>query len=95
LLNKFNIVIVYKNKKWVVVVLAVLWHKVVVELEDADIRVEAERVKCADMDANALANALVDVSVLLAHAIVDALNLAALSDASLVVTDADVRRLGV
>jgi hypothetical protein len=95
LLNKFNIVIVYKNKKWVVIVVAVLWHKVVVELEDADIRVEAERVKCVDMDANALANALVDVSVLLAHAIVDALNLAALSDASLVVTDADVRRLGV
>ena len=77
------------------VVLAVLWHKVVVELEDADIRVEAERVKCADMDANALANAPVDVSVLLAHAIADALNLAALSDAGLAVTDADVRRLGI
>jgi hypothetical protein len=78
-----------------VVVVAVLWHKVVVELEDADIRVEAERVKCEDMDANTLANAPVDVSVLLALATADALNLAALNDAGLVVTDADVRRLGV
>jgi hypothetical protein len=95
LLNKFNIVIVYKNKKWVVVVLAVLWHKVVVELEDADIRVEAERVKCVDMDANALANARADVSGLHAHAIAVALNLAVRSDAGLAVTDADVRRLGV
>ena len=95
MLNKFNIVIVYKNKKWVVVVMAVLWHKVVVELEDADIRVEAERVKCVDMDANALANAPVDASVLLALATADALNLAAPRNAGLAVTDAGVRRLGV
>ena len=75
--------------------MAVLWHKVVVELEDADIRVEAERVKCADMDANALANAPVDASVLLALATADALNLAAPRNAGLAVTDAGVRRLGV
>ena len=73
-------------------------NKAVAELEDAGIRaaiVVQERVKCAHTDANALANAPVDVSVLLAHAIADALNLAALSDAGLAVTDADVRRLGI
>ena len=61
------------------------------ELEDADVLAEAERVKCAHTDANALANALEDASVLLALATADALNLAALRNVGLVVTDADVR----
>ena len=46
-------------------------NKAVVELEDAGIRaviVVQEHVKCADTDANALANALEDASVLLALA---------------------------
>jgi hypothetical protein len=69
-------------------------NKAVAELEDAGIRaaiVVQERVKCADTDANALANALEDASVLLALATADALNLAAPRNADLAVTDADVR----
>ena len=69
-------------------------NKAVVELEDANVLVVIvvqEHVKCADTDANALANALEDASVLLALATADALNLAAPRNACLVVTDADVR----
>jgi hypothetical protein len=66
-------------------------NKAVVELEDASVLVVQERVKCAHTDANALANALEDASVLLALATADALNLAAPRNACLVVTDADVR----
>ena len=66
-------------------------NKAAAELEDADVLVVQERVKCADTDANALANALEDASVLLALATADALNLAAPRNACLVVTDADVR----
>ena len=69
-------------------------NKAAAELEDAGIRaaiVVQERVKCADTDANALANALEDASVLLALATADALNLAAPRNADLAVTDADVR----
>ena len=69
-------------------------NKAVVELEDANVLAviaEAERVKCADTDANALANALEDASVLLALATADALNLAVPRNAGLAVTDADVR----
>ena len=43
-------------------------NKVAAELEDANVLVVQERVKCADTDANALANALEDASVLLALA---------------------------
>lgn len=43
-------------------------NKAVVELEDASVLVVQERVKCAHTDANALANALEDASVLLALA---------------------------
>ena len=43
-------------------------NKAVAELEDADVLAVQERVKCADTDANALANALEDASVLLALA---------------------------
>ena len=66
-------------------------NKAAAELEDADALAVQERVKCADTDANALANALEDASVLLALATADALNLAAPRNACLVVTDADVR----
>lgn len=66
-------------------------NKAAAELEDANVLVVQERVKCADTDANALANALEDASVLLALATADALNLAAPRNAGLVVTDADVR----
>ena len=69
-------------------------NKAAAELEDAGIRaaiVVQERVKCADTDANALANALEDASVLLALATADALNLAVPRNAGLAVTDADVR----
>ena len=69
-------------------------NKAVAELEDAGIRaaiVVQERVKCAHTDANALANALEDASVLLALATADALNLSAPRNACLVVTDAGVR----
>ena len=69
-------------------------NKAVVELEDADVLaviVVQERVKCADTDANVLANVPEDASVLLALATADALNLAALRNVGLVVTDADVR----
>lgn len=66
-------------------------NKAVAELEDAGILVVQERVKCADTDANALANALEDASVLLALATADALNLAAPRNAGLAVTDAGVR----
>ena len=66
-------------------------NKAAAELEDADVLVVQERVKCADTDANALANALEDASVLLALATADALNLAAPRNACLVVTDADVK----
>ena len=43
-------------------------NKAVAELEDADVLAVQERVKCADTDANALANALEDASILLALA---------------------------
>lgn len=69
-------------------------NKAAAELEDADVLVVIvvqERVKCADTDANALANALEDASVLLALATADALNLAVPRNAGLAVTDADVR----
>ena len=66
-------------------------NKAVAELEDADVLAVQERVKCAHTDANALANALEDASVLLALATADALNLAAPRNACLVVTDAGVR----
>lgn len=74
-------------------VLSFQLYKAVAELEDANIRVEAEHVRCADMDANALADVQEDASVLLALATADALNLAAPRNACLVVTDADVRGL--
>lgn len=66
-------------------------YKAVAELEDANIHVEAERVKCAHTDANAHANVPVDANVLRALATADALNLAAPRNAGLVVTDADVK----
>ena len=66
-------------------------NKAVAELEDADVLAVQERVKCAHTDANALANALEDASVLLALATADALNLAVPRNAGLAVTDADVR----
>ena len=68
-------------------------NKAVVELEDANVLAviaEAERVKCADTDANALANALEDASVLLALAAQEN-DSAALKGAVAVVMDADVR----
>jgi hypothetical protein len=65
-------------------------NKAVVELEDADALAEAERVKCADTDANALANALVDASVLLALAAQEN-DSAALKGAVAVVMGAGVR----
>ena len=75
-------------------VLSFRLNKAVAELEDANIRAviaEAEHVRCADTDANALADVLEDASVLLALATADALNLAAPRNAGLVVTDADVK----
>ena len=66
-------------------------NKAAAELEDANVLVVQERVKCADTDANVLANVPEDASVLLALATADALNLAALRNVGLVVTDADVR----
>jgi hypothetical protein len=61
-----------------------------VEQEDTNILVvieEAERVKLVHMGVSVVADALVDASVLLAHATADALNLAALSDATDVVVN--------
>jgi hypothetical protein len=55
----------------VMMVLNFLLYKAAAELEDANIHVviaEAEHVRCADMDANALANVQEDASVLLALA---------------------------
>jgi hypothetical protein len=75
----------------VMMVLSFPLYKAVAELEDANIRVEAEHVRCVDMDANALADVQEDASVLLALATADALNLAAPRNACLVVTDADVK----
>ena len=68
-------------------------NKAVVELEDANVLVVIvvqEHVKCADTDANALANALEDASVLLALAAQEN-DSAALKGAVAVVMDADVR----
>jgi hypothetical protein len=68
-------------------------NKVAVELEDAGIRVVIvvqERVKCADTDANALANAQEDASVLLALAAQEN-DSAALKGAVVVVMGAGVR----
>ena len=65
-------------------------NKAVAELEDANVLAVQERVKCAHTDANALANALVDASVLLALAAQEN-DSAALKDAVLVVVDANVR----
>jgi hypothetical protein len=75
-------------------VLSFRLNKAVAELEDANIRAviaEAEHVRCADTDANALADVLEDASVLLALAIAGVLNLAAPRNAGLAVTDADVK----
>ena len=74
----------------VMMVLNFLLYKTAAELEDANIHVVQEHVKCADTDANALANVQEDASVLLALATADALNLAAPRNADLAVTDADV-----
>ena len=65
-------------------------NKAVVVLEDADVLAVQERVKCADTDANALANALEDASVLLALAAQEN-DSAALKGAVAVVTDAGVK----
>ena len=65
-------------------------NKAVVELEDANVLVVQERVKCADTDANALANALEDASVLLALAAQEN-DSAALKGAVVVVMGAGVR----
>ena len=65
-------------------------NKAVAELEDADVLAEAERVKCAHTDANALANALEDASVLLALAAQEN-DSAALKGAVAVVMGAGVR----
>ena len=75
----------------VMMVLNFLLYKAAAELEDANIHVVQEHVKCADTDANALANVQEDASVLLALATADALNLAVPRNAGLAVTDADVR----
>jgi hypothetical protein len=72
-------------------VLSFQLYKAVAELEDANIRaviVEAERVRCAHMDANAPANALEDASVLLALAAQENVS-AVLKDA--IVVDANVK----
>jgi hypothetical protein len=55
----------------VMMVLSFRLNKAAAELEDANIRaviVEAEHVRCVDMDANALADVQEDASVLLALA---------------------------
>lgn len=65
-------------------------NKAAAELEDANVLAVQERVKCAETDANALANALEDASVLLALAAQEN-DSAALKDAVLVVVGADVR----
>ena len=75
----------------VMMVLSFPLYKAAVELEDANIHVVQEHVRCAHTDANAHANALVDANVLLALATADALNLAAPRNAGLAVTDADVK----
>ena len=65
-------------------------NKAAAELEDANVVVVQERVKCAHMDANALANVPEDASVLLALAAQEN-DSAALINAVLVVVGADVR----
>ena len=65
-------------------------NKAVAELEDANVLAVQERVKCAHMDANALANVPEDASVLLALAAQEN-DSAALKGAVLVVVGADVR----
>ena len=65
-------------------------NKAAAELEDADALAVQERVKCADTDANALANALEDASVLLALAAQEN-DSAALKGAVAVVMGAGVR----
>jgi len=65
-------------------------NKAAAELEDANVVVVQERVKCAHMDANALANVPEDASVLLALAAQEN-DSAALINAVVVVVDADVR----
>ena len=65
-------------------------NKAAAELEDANVLVVQERVKCAHMDANALANVPEDASVLLALAAQEN-DSAALINAVVVVVDADVR----
>ena len=75
-------------------VLSFRLNKAAAELEDANVLVAIvvqEHVKCADTDANALADVLEDASVLLALAIAGVLNLAAPRNAGLAVTDADVK----
>lgn len=65
-------------------------NKAAAELEDADIHVELERVKCAHTDVNVHANAPVDASVLLALAAQEN-DSVALINAVVVVEGADVR----
>jgi hypothetical protein len=86
------VVVVYKMAERMKV-LSFRLNKAVAELEDANIRaaiVVQEHVKCADTDANALANALEDASVLLALAAQEN-DSAALKGAVAVVTDAGVK----
>jgi hypothetical protein len=74
-------------------VLSFRLNKAVVELEDANVLaviVVQEHVKCADTDANALANALEDASVLLALAAQENVS-AVLKDA--IIVDANVNVL--
>jgi hypothetical protein len=73
-------------------VLSFRLNKAVAELEDANVLVAQEHVKCADTDANALANVPEDASVLLALAAQENVS-AALKGAVAVVTDASVRGL--
>jgi len=73
-------------------VLSFRLNKAAAELEDANVLVVQEHVKCADTDANALANVLEDASVLLALAAQEN-DSAALKGAVAVVTDASVRGL--
>ena len=65
-------------------------NKAAAELEDTNVVVVQERVKCAHMDANALANVPEDASVLLALAAQEN-DSAALINAVVVVVGADVR----
>ena len=65
-------------------------NKAAAELEDANVLVVQERVKCADTDVNVLANAPEDASVLLALAAQEN-DSAALKGVVLVVMGADVR----